>query len=136
MAAEKLSVAFPVQGLSPGSPVQPSLPDTTNLPIVPHQAAVVGGASVILVMTSKLPIESLALFIDWIMTVLPAPRRHGFQAALKPLPHGPNVDREESPPTPRMCVKPRKSKVAGFFRPRSDFVRACGPNSISRVLSG
>ena len=101
MASEKLLVAFPIQGLTPGPPVQPSLPDATNLPMVPPQTAEVGRASVILVVTSELPIESLALLLDPIMTVLPTPSRHCFQAAPEPLPHGPNVNREVPPPTPR-----------------------------------
>jgi hypothetical protein len=37
----------------------------------------------------------------------------------------------------QICVKPRKSKVAGFCPSgSSDFVRASRPNSISRVFSG
>ena len=51
-------------------------------------------APVILVMTPEFPIESLALFLDRIMTVLPAPLRHCFQTAPEPLPHGPNMNRE------------------------------------------
>ena len=117
MATKKLPVAVPVQSLAPSPPVQPSLPDTTNLPIVPPQTAVVGRASVILVMTSELPIEGLALFLDRIMTVLPAPSRHCFQAALKPLPHGPNVNREIPPPTPRTDVREAEEVEGGRLLP-------------------
>src|SRR5438128_137994 len=105
MTAKKPSVAFPVQGLAPSPPVQPSFPDTANFPIIPPQTSIVRRSSVVLVVPPELPIEGLALFLDRIMTVLPAPRRHCFQAAFEPLPHGPNVDREVPPPAPRTDVR-------------------------------
>src|SRR5438128_6560224 len=65
----------------------------------------------------ELPIEGLALFLDRIMTVLPAPRRHCFQAAFEPLPHGPNVNREIPPPTPRTDVREAEEVEGGRLRP-------------------
>ena len=100
MAAEKMLVAVPVQSLAPGPPVQPSLPDATNAPIVLPQSAEVRRTPVVLVMPSQLPIEGLALVLDRIMSVLPAPGSHCFQASLEPLSHGPNMNREVSSPAP------------------------------------
>ena len=68
-------------------------------------------------MTSELPIEGLALVLDRIMAMLPAPRRHGFQAALNPLPHGPNVNREVPPPTPRADMREAEEVESGWLLP-------------------
>src|SRR6267378_3029622 len=70
-------------------------------------------SSVVLVVPPELPIEGLALFLDRIMTVLPAPRRHCFQAAFEPLPHGPNVNREITPPTSRTDMRETEEVEGG-----------------------
>ena len=117
MVAKKMRVAFPVEGLAPSPPVQPSFPDTANFPIVPPQTAIVRRSSVVLVVPPELPIEGLALFLDRIVTVLPAPSRHCFQAALEPLPHGPNVDREVTPPTSRTDMRETEEVEGGWLLP-------------------
>ena len=121
MTAEKLPVAFPVHGLATGPAVQPELPDPTNLPITPPQTAEVCRASVVLVVPSELPIEGLALFLDRIVTVLPAPGRHSFQAAPEPLPHRPNVDREVPPTTPRTDMREAEEVEGGWRFPALSF---------------
>ncbi len=121
MTAEKLLVAFPVQGLATGPAVQPNLPDATDPPIVPPQTAQVCRASVILVVPSELPIEGLTLFLDRAMTVLPAPGSHGFQAASEPLPHRPNVDREVPPTTPRTNMREAEEVEGSWLFPAFSF---------------
>src|SRR6516225_2925804 len=98
MAEKKVRIALPGQCLTPGAPVQPRLPNSTDPPIVRPQAAEVGWTTVILIVSSKLPIEGLTLFRDWIMQMLLAPNRDRFQAAFEPFPHRPNVDGEVSFP--------------------------------------
>ena len=82
MAEKNLRVAFPSHGLTPRSPVQPSFPDPTDPSIVPPQAAKVCRTPVVLIVSSKLPIEGLALFLHRVMQVLLAPIRDRFKAAL------------------------------------------------------
>jgi len=57
------------------------------------------------------------MFIDRIMAVFTAPRRHCVQAALKPFPHGPNVNREVPPPTPRTYMREAQEVEGGWLLP-------------------
>ena len=68
-------------------------------------------------MPPKLLIKDLTLFLDRIMTVLPTPGRHGFQAAPEPFPHGPKLDYETPSPTPLRNVREAEEVEGGWLLP-------------------
>ena len=121
MAKKNMRVAFPSHGFTPGAPVQPSSPDPTDPSIVPPQIAKVCRTPVVLIVSSKLPIEGLTLFLHRVMQVLLAPSRDRFKAAFEPFSHGPNVDCEVSLPASFAYMRETEEVEGGRLRPVRPF---------------
>ncbi len=91
MSLKKLPVRLPVQCIPTRPLVEPLVPDPTDRLIKLFQTAEVRGASVVLIVTPELPVESCLLLVNRIMPMRPAPRRHFSETAPEPLSHRPHT---------------------------------------------
>jgi hypothetical protein len=136
MMSEEFSIFRPRHHLPASSATEPLPPDIADYPRELPEASGVGRSSVILVVAPEHGIEGLLLCVHRFMAVLPAPFGHGRQTPSEPLIHR-RTFTVNFPLRLRaqMCVKPRKSNVAGFF-PSRFACSAYRPKSTSRVFSG
>src|SRR5438876_8524643 len=129
MPPKKLCISGPGQSISTGPPVEPLLPDAPDLSVDLHNAAEVRRASVVLVVTSKFPVERFLLRFNRIMPMLTTPRRHHFQTAPEPLPHRSNMNREVSLPASLTYVRESEKVKRCRLRPTRflGFGQGCSP---------
>ena len=136
MTLEQPLVANPVERLPARAPVQPRVPEPSNEPIEPLETAIVRRSPVVLVVAPEFGIERRGLMLDRVVPMVLAPLRHRLHTASKAFAHGPDVNRKPPPSAAaHTCVKPRKSKVAGFGA-SGPLGRTERPNARSRVFSG
>jgi hypothetical protein len=101
------------------------------------KTAVVRWTTVVLVMAAEFGVKGFLLLSHRIVPVLLAPGEDRFQPSTEPFGDRLHVHCElPFRLRAHICVKPRKSKVSGFFPCRLAFLAAYRPNSISRVFSG
>ena len=121
MPLQKLRVRGPVEGVATGPSIEPFLPDLTDpLREFPETAGICR-ASVVLIVASKLPVESLLLLLNRIMPMRPAPLRHSLETAPQPLPHRTNMNREFPSHSSRTEVRESKKIESGRLRPTGLF---------------
>ena len=137
MVTEEFGILLPCQFLPTSSATEPLSPDFADCPVELPEAPGIRRTSVILVVASELGIEGLLLLVLGLMAVLPhhsatavRPRRRRFFIVLIFTMNFPLRLRAQ------MCVKPRKSNVAGLFPCRFACSSAYRPKSTSRVFSG
>jgi hypothetical protein len=118
MTAKELFVSLPRHPVSARATIQPLSPDPNNTPIELQKALRVRrAAAVVLVVASELGVEGLLLLVHRCMSVLLAPCGDGREAPAEPFTHRTCTVNFPLRLRAQMCVKPRKSKVPGFFLP-------------------
>jgi hypothetical protein len=137
MVAEEFSVFLPRQPSPTSTTIQPFPPESTDSPIELLYVREVRWSSVVLVVASEFGVEGFLLLFHLLVSVLLAPVGDCRQVPTEPFAHRPHVAvnfplRLRVP----MCVKPRRSKVPGFFPCRFAFPSAFLPNSTGLVFSG
>ena len=118
MTPQELGISLPRHSVAARATIQPLPPDPNNTPIELQKALRVCRAAVVLVVASELGVEGLLLLVHRCMSVLLALCGDRREAPAKPLAHRSHMHGElPSPAAAHMCVRPRKSKVPGFFFP-------------------
>ena len=141
MATADADVGFPQTGpttkAAHGCVGSATLARYADPPIELPDAAVVRRTPIVLVMAAEFGVKGFLLLSYRIVPVLLAPGDDRLQPS--PEPFGDRLHVHCELPfrlRAHICVKPRKSKVSGFFPCRLAFLAAYRPNSISRVFSG
>jgi hypothetical protein len=137
MATEEFYIFSPRHSLPASSATEPLPPDIADCPIELPDAPGVRRSSVILVVAPEFGIEGLLLFLHRLVSVRPAPFGDRRQAPRNRF----FIVRTFTVNFPlrlraQMCVKPRKSNVAGFFSCLFACSSAYRPKSTSLVFSG
>ena len=118
---QKLRIRGPTEGVATGPSIEPFLPDLADPLIKFTETAGICRTSVVLIVASKLPIESRLLLLNGIMPMRPAPIRHSLETAPEPLPHRTHMNREFPSQSSRTNMRESKKIESRRLRPTGLF---------------